>query len=143
MGIIGIDHVQLAMPAGQEAEAVAFYDDLLGFDPGDQAPGAGGAGRLLVRVADGQGAPRASSADFRPARKAHPALLVDDLAALADRLTAAGIEVRDENGLEGYAAALRRRPLRQSHRAAPTPLLSPAPPRPTSRWVHRRPAVPS
>ncbi len=41
-------------------------------------------------------------ADFRPARKAHPALLVAGLDELADRLRQAGHEVRVEGGLEGY-----------------------------------------
>jgi 4-hydroxyphenylpyruvate dioxygenase-like putative hemolysin len=30
VGIRRLDHVQLAMPAGREAEAVAFYEGLLG-----------------------------------------------------------------------------------------------------------------
>ncbi|PWK82610.1 hypothetical protein C8D88_113203 [Lentzea atacamensis] len=37
-------------------------------------------------------------AEFRPARKAHPGILVGDLDALAERLAAAGTEVAwDEN----------------------------------------------
>jgi catechol 2,3-dioxygenase-like lactoylglutathione lyase family enzyme len=42
-------------------------------------------------------------ADFRPARKAHPALLVDDLARLRDRLAAHGVEFSDGDPLDGYA----------------------------------------
>ena len=30
MHVLGIDHVQLAMPAGREADAIAFYEGLLG-----------------------------------------------------------------------------------------------------------------
>ena len=40
--------------------------------------------------------------DFRPARKAHPALLVEDLPALAERLRAAGCPVIDDEPLPGY-----------------------------------------
>ena len=40
-------------------------------------------------------------ADFRPARKAHPALLVDDLAALAAALEQAGLAVRWDDELPG------------------------------------------
>ena len=43
-------------------------------------------------------------ADFRPARKAHPALLVRDLPGLLQRLRAAGVEVVEEP-LEGYLRA--------------------------------------
>ena len=41
-------------------------------------------------------------ADFRPARKAHPALLVKGLAPLVSKLKAAGVEVIDDDLLEGY-----------------------------------------
>ena len=106
MSIVGVDHVQLAMPAGGEEAAIAFYDGLLGLTnvpkPAHLAvrggcwfegPATGGA---PVKVHLGV------EADFRPARKAHPALLVDDVVALADRLTAAGHEVRVEDGVAGF-----------------------------------------
>jgi catechol 2,3-dioxygenase-like lactoylglutathione lyase family enzyme len=101
MGIIGIDHVQLAMPAGQESEAAAFYVDLLGFTQVTKPPALAARGGCWFET------PTAKlhlgvESDFRPARKAHPALLVDDLPALADRLEAAGVEVREENGLDGH-----------------------------------------
>jgi catechol 2,3-dioxygenase-like lactoylglutathione lyase family enzyme len=41
-------------------------------------------------------------ADFRPARKAHPALIVSDLAELVARFRATGIPVIDDDPLEGY-----------------------------------------
>jgi catechol 2,3-dioxygenase-like lactoylglutathione lyase family enzyme len=101
MGITGIDHVQLAMPPGGEARAEAFYAGLLGLVRVAKPP------HLEVRGGCWFESPRAKlhlgvEAEFQPARKAHPALLVDDLPALADRLAAAGVEVRDEGGLEGY-----------------------------------------
>lgn len=88
--ITGLDHVQLAMPAGEEAAARAFYGDLLGLTevpkPAPmQASGGvwfvGGRAHLHLGV----------QADFAPARKAHPALLVSDLATLRQRLAAAGV----------------------------------------------------
>jgi catechol 2,3-dioxygenase-like lactoylglutathione lyase family enzyme len=101
MHIRGIDHVQLAMPAGEEDAATAFYQDLLGIPrvakPAHLERRGGcwfesGTTRIHLGV----------EADFRPARKAHPALLVDDLAALAQRLRAAGVELRDDEPLDGY-----------------------------------------
>jgi len=101
MGVAGIDHVQLAMPAGGEAEAVAFYDGLLGLATIPKPP------HLAVRggcwFERGQTKIHLGvEADFRAARKAHPALIITDLAELADRLMAAGYDVRVEGGLEGY-----------------------------------------
>ena len=40
--------------------------------------------------------------DFRPARKAHPALLVSDLGALVSRLRDAGIHIVRDEPLDGY-----------------------------------------
>jgi hypothetical protein len=41
-------------------------------------------------------------ADFRPARKAHPAVLVDGLDALADRLGRHGVDVRWDDEFPGH-----------------------------------------
>ena len=40
--------------------------------------------------------------DFRPARKAHPGLLVSGLEALVERLRAAGIAIVEDEPLAGY-----------------------------------------
>jgi catechol 2,3-dioxygenase-like lactoylglutathione lyase family enzyme len=91
--IIDLDHVQLAMPPGREDEAEAFYAGLLGFTrqpkPEPMASRGGcwftsGAATVHLGV----------EAEFRPARKAHPALVVRDLAALEATLADAGVEVR-------------------------------------------------
>ena len=81
MTILAIDHVQLAMPAGKEDEARAFYAGLLELSETPKPPELakrGGAWfeRGAVKIHLGV------EADFRPARKAHPALVVDDLPAL-------------------------------------------------------------
>jgi catechol 2,3-dioxygenase-like lactoylglutathione lyase family enzyme len=101
MPIIGLHHVQLAMPRGRESDARAFYLDLLGFTEREKPPhlavrgGAWfvcGAAEVHLGVED----------DFRPAKKAHPALLVENLRELAARCTAAGIEVTTDKPLPGY-----------------------------------------
>jgi catechol 2,3-dioxygenase-like lactoylglutathione lyase family enzyme len=101
MPVIGVDHVQLAMPSGREAEARAFYAGLLGIPEIAKPPvlaARGGAwfesGRLKIHL----GVDR----DFHPARKAHPGLLVEGLAALIERLRAAGHPVVEDEPLEGY-----------------------------------------
>jgi catechol 2,3-dioxygenase-like lactoylglutathione lyase family enzyme len=98
--IVGLDHVQLACPRGGEPDGIAFYAGLLGLEhvpkPAPLASRGGchfrGPGfELHLGVED----------DFRPARKAHPALLVDDLDALATTLTGAGHAVRWDDDLPG------------------------------------------
>lgn len=100
MSITGIDHVQVAAPRGCEPEARAFYGVLLELEelPKPEALAArggcwfrAGAQELHVGVED----------PFTPARKAHPGLVVDDLAALADRLAAAGIEAAYDDSIPG------------------------------------------
>ncbi len=101
MQILRIDHVQLAMPRGGEDRAREFYSGLLEI-PEVQKPAAlarrGGVWfeRDDVKVHLGV------DAEFRAALKAHPAFLVRDLAALAGRLRAAGLEVVDDGLLPGY-----------------------------------------
>ncbi len=91
--IVGLDHVQLAMPPGKEAEAEAFYAGLLGFERVPKpAPLAGRGGCWFRRAA--VALHLGVEEDFRPARKAHPALVVQDLPALVSALRAAGTEVR-------------------------------------------------
>jgi RimJ/RimL family protein N-acetyltransferase/catechol 2,3-dioxygenase-like lactoylglutathione lyase family enzyme len=104
MGVRRLDHVQLAMPVGREGDAAAFYDGLLGIPQVPKPPhlaARGGCwferGDLKIHVG--------VDADFRPARKAHPALLVDDLAGLVERLRAAGVTIRDDEPLDGYDRA--------------------------------------
>jgi catechol 2,3-dioxygenase-like lactoylglutathione lyase family enzyme len=91
--IVGLDHVQLAMPPGLEAQAEAFYSGVLGLARVPKpAPLAVRGGCWFVHgdVAVHLGVEE----DFRPACKAHPAFVVDDLAALQAACAAAGVVVR-------------------------------------------------
>jgi rifampin ADP-ribosylating transferase len=101
MGVTAIDHVQLAMPAGEEARAAAFYEGVLGIPQVPKPP------HLAVRGGcwfeqPGLKIHLGVEADFRPARKAHPALLVSGLGELVDRLLVAGVVVVSDEPLEGY-----------------------------------------
>src|ERR1700722_19440936 len=91
--IIGLDHVQLAMPPGRESEAEAFYEGFLGFvriPKPEPMAARGGAWFTAGPVALHLGV----EADFRPARKAHPALVVRGLAQLAQVAAGMGLEIR-------------------------------------------------
>jgi catechol 2,3-dioxygenase-like lactoylglutathione lyase family enzyme len=96
-----IDHVQLAMPAEREPEARDFYATLLGLPERPKPPGLAVRGGCWFE-SDTVKVHLGVEADFRPARKAHPALLVRGLPALVATLTAAGIDVVDDQPLEGY-----------------------------------------
>ncbi len=98
--LLALDHVQLAMPAGREAEAEAFYVGVLGMTVVPKPePLASRGGRWFVSgpVQLHLGV----DPDFRPARKAHPALVVDDLDRLIRDLEAAGVAWRDDRDLPG------------------------------------------
>ena len=101
MGVEAIDHVQLAMPAGREDDARAFYSTLLGIPEQPKPPHLAARGGCWFET-DTVKVHLGVEADFRPAKKAHPALRVRDLPALVAQLRAAGIELVDDEPLEGY-----------------------------------------
>jgi catechol 2,3-dioxygenase-like lactoylglutathione lyase family enzyme len=91
--IMRLDHVQLAMPPGGEAEAEAFYAGVLGLQRIPKPAPLAARGGCWFRHGD-VAVHLGVEEDFRPARKAHPAFVVDDLAALHDACEAAGVAVR-------------------------------------------------
>jgi catechol 2,3-dioxygenase-like lactoylglutathione lyase family enzyme len=99
--ICRIDHVLLAMPAGRESDARAFYQEILGIPEVVKPPqlaARGGcwfeAGALKVHLG--------VEKNFIPARKAHPAFVVDDLKGLMSSLENAGYTLTLDAPLEGY-----------------------------------------
>lgn len=93
---VGIDHVQLLIPAGAEDQARAFYAGILGLEEVPKpAPLAAAGGCWFV----GPGFSLHFSGDpaFVPARRAHVALLVDGLAEVRARLDAAGVRTVDDD----------------------------------------------
>src|SRR6185437_9839264 len=101
MTVLALDHVQLAMPEGGERRARLFYVGLLGLEeiakPANLASRGGawfahGAVKVHLGV----------ESDFSPARKAHPAFLVDDLKAVTRTLAAGGVAIREDEPLPGY-----------------------------------------
>lgn len=87
--ILALDHVQVAIPAGGEDAARAFYGSLLGMT--EVVKPAALAGRGGCWFSAGSAVLHLGVEEpFTPARKAHPAFLVAQLDELADRLTATG-----------------------------------------------------
>ena len=96
-----IHHVQVAMPRDEEAAARAFYGDLLGFEeiakPENLAKRGGAwfqTGNLQLHLG--------VDADFTPAKKAHVAYEVSDLAAVRERLISAGVAIVEDDELPGF-----------------------------------------
>lgn len=101
MLVYALDHVQLAMPQGQEEKARSFYGNVLGLTEQPKPAnlvGRGGVwfvgGALKLHLGVEQ--------EFRPAKKAHPALLVYDVEQVAARCVSAGYPVVTDEPLEGY-----------------------------------------
>lgn len=97
--ILGLDHVQVAIPAGSDAVAAArdFYGGLLGMTEVAKPPA------LAVRggcwFTSGSAVLHLGVEEpFQPARKAHPAFLVADLDVLRDRLEDAGARCVPSDG---------------------------------------------
>lgn len=99
--ILGLDHVQVAIPRGGEGAARAFYGGLLGMTEVAK-PAAlavrggcwftGGSAVLHLGVEE----------PFTPAHKAHPAFLVTELESLFESLVQAGCDcVRADGEIAG------------------------------------------
>jgi len=84
-----LDHVQIAMPAGEEDAARAFYGGVLRLEEVPKPEPMRANGGAWFR-SGGVELHLGVEADFEPARRAHPALRVDDVEAVAARCDAAG-----------------------------------------------------
>jgi len=98
--VLGLDHMQIAIPVDGEPTAIEFYGGLLGLPqlpkPEPQASRGGcwfRAGPIQIHLG--------AEADFRAAKKAHPALIVSGLDHLVSALKAAGHDVRSGDTING------------------------------------------
>lgn len=92
MKVLGIDHVQLAMPPGGEEQARIFYAEVLGLQEVAKPPA------LLTHGGCWFRGPRTEihlgvQDPHLPATKAHPGFLVADLEEARHRFLAADVEV--------------------------------------------------
>ena len=99
--LAAVDHVQLAAPAGAEDALRGYYVGVLGMTeipkPAVLAARGGcwfGAGAVQLHLG--------VEADFRPAKKAHPGLLVTGIEAYAARLKSLGASVTWDSDLPGH-----------------------------------------
>lgn len=98
--LINLDHLLIAMPPGEEAAARDFYSGLLGLGEIPKPPSLAKRGGVWFQgpdIAIHLGVER----EFRPARKAHPCFIVDDLGALRRALETSGHPVTPDAELPG------------------------------------------
>jgi catechol 2,3-dioxygenase-like lactoylglutathione lyase family enzyme len=96
-----VHHVQLAMPRGGEAAARVFFVDVLGMTEVDKPPVLAARGGAWFRA----GAVELHlgvEEEFRPARKAHPGIVVTDLDGLVERLARANQPLRWDTDFPGF-----------------------------------------
>jgi len=108
---VRLHHVQVACPRGGEDVARRFYAEALGMTEVDKPADLAARGGCWFRAYDAAGAVAAElhvgvEDPFAPARKAHPAFVVDDLDDVARRLRTLGFEV-DESQRESFPGHLR------------------------------------
>lgn len=106
-----LHHVQVSIPQGGESNARRFYGEALGLTEVPKPPSLAGRGGCWFRAFDG-GCVTAEihlgvDSPFVPAKKAHPALVLDSVAELEElgsRVEARGFEVSwaDRHTFEGY-----------------------------------------
>ncbi|MEM7018465.1 MAG: VOC family protein [Pseudomonadota bacterium] len=96
--IIGLDHMQVAIPKGEEDRARAFYTELLGLTEIPKPAETAGRGGLWLECGALQ-VHLGVEEPFAPARKAHPAFRVVDYKSLLDKLSSAGYQVKPDTAL--------------------------------------------
>lgn len=96
----GIDHIQLAAPKGCEAEAIQFFQEILGFrviEKPENLSKRGGAwfqiGHQQIHVGVEE--------PFTPAKKAHPAFEVENIEQLKLHLLGYQIDIIEDSNLPG------------------------------------------
>lgn len=98
----GLHHFQLSIPAGGEVESRNFWGTALGMTELVKPAVLAARGGCWFR-GGGLEVHLGVEEDFTPARKAHPAILVTDLSALATHLQTSGIKVTWDDNFPGFS----------------------------------------
>ena len=96
--IARIDHVQLAAPRGCEAAAREFYGGILGLAEIEKPASLQARGGCWFQCG-AQQVHIGVEAAFQPAKKAHPAFAVSDLAKLRESLVGHGVKITDDESI--------------------------------------------
>src|SRR5258706_11858324 len=102
MSIQRLNHVQITIPKGTEAQARAFYCDVLGLREIEKPASLQGRGGFWVQVGDQQVHIGTEDGVNRSMTKAHIAYEVDNLPTWQRKLEAQHIEIGDSIPISGY-----------------------------------------
>ena len=97
----GLHHVQLAIPVGGEPACRTFWGDCLGMTELDKPPVLQQRGGCWFR-GGGLEVHLGVEANFAPALKAHPGILVTNLDDLSIRLAVSGLSVTPDDNFPGF-----------------------------------------
>jgi len=104
MPILSIDHVQIAIPVASEDRARTFYSGILGFSevakPAEMAER-----KSIWFVAGGVNLHLGLEPDFHPAKRAHPAFVVNGLDAILAACERAGFSSKPDTSFNGLRRA--------------------------------------
>ena len=98
--VTGLDHVQVACPAGSEDALRDFYAGVLGMREKPKPPLLAARGGVWFRAGSCE-IHCGVELDFVPARKAHPGITVSDVDLAAARIAAAGRPVHWDDAVPG------------------------------------------
>ena len=99
MRIQSLDHIQLAMPAGQEDQARQFYQALLGLEEVEKPKSLQNRGGAWFQIPRKIQIHLGVEQDFKPTKKAHPCFIVSDLDSLATKLEHNNYPIQWDNAL--------------------------------------------
>lgn len=97
-----LHHAQITIPKGAEAEARAFYCDVLGLREIEKPESLKGRGGFWVQLADQQIHVGTEDDVDRAKTKAHLAYEVDDIGYWCEKMREHGVEIGDSVSIPGY-----------------------------------------
>src|SRR5258707_6114110 len=101
MPILSLDHVQIAIPVASEDRARTFYSGILGFTEIEKPPQMAGR-KSIWFVAGAVNLHLGIELDFTPAKRAHPAFVVDGLDPILAACEREGIATKPDTSFNGF-----------------------------------------
>jgi catechol 2,3-dioxygenase-like lactoylglutathione lyase family enzyme len=101
MAVLSLDHVQLTIPVGGEDRARQFYCGILGLSEVEK-PAAMAERNSIWFAAGSANVHLGVEPDFHPAKRAHPALVVEGLDEILASCERAGLATRPDTSFHGF-----------------------------------------